>query len=641
MSWHIDFETYSERDLKESGAFRYAEDPSTEALILAFSDGHSDPVGVDLTQPDFLSKLAPLFEAIQRGAIICAHNVQFERLIWTKVCKFPVTPKPEQWDCTAARARMIAIPGSLAGAAKALGIKAQKDDRGQDLIQIFSKPSKKHGRIHPRDRPSEFQEFIEYCKQDVRVEVTLDKILPPLSDIEREAFILDYKINDTGIPVNLELVRKADQFVGEYSEKLLDQAQKISGCRPTQRERTLDYLKSRGWEVPNLQAQTVEDLAATEGLPSDLRDLLNARIELSRAGTKKLKSIQASVSEDSRIRGGFLFSAASTRRWSSTGVQFHNLQKPEGESNPEAALSLLQHAPDILTLFFSRPLTVLAQSIRGFFESQEHLLIADYSAVEPRGLAWLVNEHWMVEAYRNKQDVYKVAASKVFHVSPDQVTGPQRFLGKQLTLGCNYGMGPPRFVETVKKFGRTIELEDAVQAVSGYRRSVPKIIQFWYDIEKACVKATRDWKDVTLGRLKISPRLLANGVKVLFVDMPSGRIAYPIPSLGLEEFNGQSRQTFEFYTPLGSGWVKTDTFGGSLTENIIQALTRDILRDGLIAADKAGFKIIGHVHDEAIAEGRKSESDLREFERLLCSSSPWAEGFPIATEGAIAKRYQK
>jgi DNA polymerase bacteriophage-type len=638
---HLDFETYSEANIKTVGAFRYAEDPSTEVLIVGWSIDDLEPQVVDMTQPDAMSQLAPFFEMIERGCIIGAHNAQFERVIWEKAGRFPVTPGPRQWDCTAARARLIAIPGSLDGAAMALRIPMKKDNRGGELINLFSKPDKKKGRCFPKDRPDDFKDFMNYCAQDVRIEVQLDKILPPLPPIEADAFELDYRINSAGIPVNMDRVRAADEFVDEYSLELLTRAQAISGYRPSQRERTLEYLESRGFVLPNLQAATVEEFARTPGLPADLVELMDHRIELSRAGTKKLKALKACVSEDGRLRGGFMFSAASTRRWSSTGVQFHNLQKPEGECNPEVALELLDDEPSDLRMIFTRPLTVLAQSIRGFFESKEHLLVADYSSVEPRGLAWSAEEHWLLEAYHKNEDAYKIAAGRVYGINPTKVDGDQRFMGKQLVLGCGYGMGPLKFVGTCAKFGRELTEEQAQEAVYGYRNSVPAITKFWRKLEGACIRATRDWREVQVGRYTIRPDTLPNGFQILYIDMPSGSIAYPKPSLGSEEWNGQLRDTFNFWTPLGSSWVKTDTFGGSLTENVIQALCRDILRDGMLGADKAGFKLIGHVHDEAIAEGDNNPADLAEFERLLCSSSPWAEGFPIATEGYISQVYRK
>jgi DNA polymerase len=202
-------------------------------------------------------------------------------------------------------------------------------------------------------------------------------------------------------------------------------------------------------------------------------------------------------------------------------------------------------------------------------------------------------------------------------------------------------MGPDKFIGTCQKFGRTLTYEEAQEAVYGYRNSVKAITKFWRKVESACCRVLRDGKERSVGRYKFRLDTLANGFVVLFVDMPSGTIAYPKPSLGSEIWNGEDRDVFEFYTPWGSSWIKTDTFGGSITENLIQALTRDILRDGLLAADKAGFKVIGHVHDEAIAEGDNNPADLAEFERVLCQSSPWADGFPILTEGYIDRTYRK
>lgn len=656
---HLDWETKSAINLKDSGMFRYAEDPSTDPLIAAFSLGDSRAVGIDLSHYEedwetIIRLMSPLFDFIEKGGIICAHNAQFERLIWEKTAfgrRLPIRPKAWQWDCTAARARMIAIPGSLDGAAQAVGLKIRKDPRGKALIDLFCKPQRKKSKgvtrewwVHPDERPEDFEDFIQYCEQDVEVEKKLDKILPELSDVEAEAFMLDYKINDRGMPVNMELVHRAAEFVEGYTEELQKRAVEISGYRPTQREKTMDFLKAKGFEVPDLTAPTVEKLAARPKLPPDLKELLNLRIELSRAGTKKLKAIQATVSGDGRIRGGFLFSAASTRRWSSTGVQMHNLQKPEG-FDPEVVLKVLSIDPWGLLEFFDRPMTVLAQSVRGFFEAPGDKVfhIADYSSVEPRGTAWMAGEEWMLEAYRNKQDLYRVTAGKVYGVDPTSLAkdGKERFMGKQLVLGCGYGMGPPRFVETVAKFGTIISEDESRKAVYGYRQSVPAITTFWRTIEKACIKATKEWKTLRVGKLVFRPATLSNGFRVLFVDMPSGTIAYPKPSIGSKLWQGMPQDTFEFYTPLGQHWVKTDTFGGSLTENVIQALCRDILRDGMLAADKAGFYQVGHVHDEGIAEGDDNKDDLREYQHLLSNSSPWAKGFPIETEGFNAKRYRK
>jgi DNA polymerase len=645
MSLHLDFETYSDLDLPQVGAFRYAEHASTKALILGYSLDETF-IAVDLTKPGYLKNLVPVFNAIERGIEVCAHNATFERLIWERMFKdglVPIKPKPEQWDCTAARARMLALPGSLDGTALALELGMEKDPEGQRLMNIFSKPNSLGERVLPTDNPKAFEAFMDYCLQDVRMEKAIDQILPKLSSIEKKCFTLDFKINARGMPVNVPLVEKTAKYVEEYSEGILDKSFEISKCKPTQVRKVMDYLATQGYEVPNLQALTVEALAKKPGLPKQVLDLLEYRIEISRSGTKKLKTIMQQVSDDGRLRGCFLYSAASTRRWSSRGVQVHNLSKPEGETNPDIVMQTLAKDPEDLELMFSRPLTSIAQSIRGFFQAEKHFLVADYASIEPRGLAWSANEEWLLEAYRNKEDAYRIAASRVYGIPVSSISKDSiyRFLGKQLILGCGYGMGAPRFIETCAKFGQSLTEAEAFEAVQGYRSSVPNIKAFWYDVEKACIKAVKYWRIEKVDRFTFRPETLPNGFRVLFVDMPSGSICYPKPSVGISEWNGELKDVFEFYTPLGSSWIKTDTFGGSIVENLIQALTRDVLRDGLIEADRQGFDICGHVHDEGIAEGENNKEDLKAFELALCSGSEWSEGLPIETEGYIHYCYKK
>lgn len=643
MSVHIDFETFSRINLKKSNAFRYGEDPSTEALILAYAIGGSDPVVVDLTRASAIEELFPLFEAVDQGAMICAHNVQFERIIWTHGCNFPVTPKDTQWDCTAVRARLIALPGSLEGAAKALSLGIEKDKRGQALIDLFSKPQKNGERVLPSDRPDDFKAFMEYCAQDVIVERRLDQILPSMPEVERTALNVDYKINARGIPADLEAVKKADRFAERFTKTLVQECVDICGYKPTQVQKLKSYIADQGYELPNLQAGTVQALSASGDLPDNVARILEIRIEASRAGVKKLRAIQEHVSEDNRLRGQFMFSAATTRRWGARGVQLHNLQKPEGESNPDVFFQVLENDPEDLPHVFENPLTVISQCVRGFLKADDHFLVSDFSSVESRGVFWLSGEEWLLEAYRQGADVYRQVAGSVYGIKPKDIAkeSKERFVGKQLVLGSVYGMGPNRFMETVQKFGQGMTEWDAKDAIYGFRNSVPQLVSFWRGIEQACIKATRTGKVQKLRELKFRPATLSNGFELLYVDMPSGSIAYPLPKVGQELWNGAPRDTFEFHYPRGAGFVKTDTFGGSLTENVTQALTRDILRDAMVASHEAGFNIVGHVHDELICEGRDSESDLRELEHTMGSATPWARGFPIDAEGYISKRYKK
>jgi len=639
---HIDFETYSEADLKTVGAFRYAEDPSTEALLLGYAIGNAPPVVVDLTVPGYFERLSPLFRAIEAGSMVAAHNAIFEWQIWTKVCSFPVGINMSQWDCTAARARLIALPGGLDRVAEILGVDQRKDPMGLKLINLFCKPGKGGKRVYPRDNPEAFESFKGYCAQDIVVEREIDNILPPIPAHERAIFELDMIINERGFPVNLEAVQSAHNFIQEYSETLRGKALNLSGCRPTQRAKTMEFLSSRGINLDNLQKGTVDQLVSSGQLPPDISALLSSRLELTKAGTKKLKTILDCVSADGRVRGGFLYCGATTRRWSSKGVQLHNLQKNETKSiDPDTVLDIVERGGvSSLSELYDSPLTALAESIRGFFQSEMGFNIADYASIEPRSLAWAADERWLVQAYADRQDAYKLTAGKAFGVDPLKVTPEQRFLGKQLVLGCGYQMGPERFIGSCKRFGVDITEEMAKESVYGFRKSVKKIEAFWGVINDSATKAVRfDTEIRFLGRFGFKPVYLPNGYRLLKLEMPQGEIFYPEPRAEDIVWKGEKKRELYFKSEFKGAFRETYTFGGSLTENLIQSLTRNLLRDGMVQAERDGFSIVAHTHDEAIDEG--PEDRLKEFERVLCSSSPWAEGIPIATEGFHSKRYKK
>lgn len=650
MAAHVDFETFSEVDLPTVGAFRYAEDASTEALIISYRLGNGPVVGVDLTKDSAKErrKLEPLFEAISRGEKIAAHNSNFERVIWEKVCVpklgWRVKPKARQWDCTAARAAALSIPRSLEGSALALKLKVAKDPLGKSLIHKFSKPQRNGDRIRSVDDPQAFGKFIEYCEQDTVVECELDRVLPELSDYESRVFQLDYKINDTGIPVDIPLIHKALAFIDETSHRLMVQAKKQTGLKPTQRDKLLEWLNSAGTAMETLQAAEVERAILNPDTPRQIRRLLEARIELSRAGTKKLKTMLACASSDGRVRGSFWYHSATTGRWGSGGVQFHNLAKPEKAYPQDEILDLLEQGT--LDLLYDRPLTAIAKSVRGFLHASpgKEFAIADYSSVEARGLAWLADEEFLLEQYRAGRDVYKVMASRIFGVPYEQITDEQRFLGKQAVLGAGYGMGWARFIGQCAQYGVTITEAMARRTIKAYRDSVPNIVKFWKTIERAAIKAVLTGKPVSFarGRLTFMMDKLPNGFKVLYLVLPSGRrMAYPEPRIENKEKFGELMPTLIFKTYYRGMWVDEETYGGKLCENIIQALCRDLLAEGMMAVNKAGLPIILHVHDEVGSEIDEGACSVHDYEALACSVRPWAKGLPLAAEGKLLQRYAK
>ena len=656
LKCHLDFETYSELDITKVGAMRYSEHPSTEALIASYAIGDGPVVGVDLTKKGWQQKMQPFFQAVQQGATVAAHNSQFERTIWENVCKhWPVRPKHMQWDCTSARAGALSLPRSLESVGVALGLNNIKDPLGRGLIKKFSGPQKGGTRIMPEDDPVAFSKFIDYCMQDTIVERDLDNILPELNETERKVFALDYKINKIGVPIDIPLIDTALEFIDEVTRKLNKRAMKLTGVKPSQRDRLLDWLEDQGEPLESLQAAAVEKALLDPSLPPQVREILESRIEISRAGTKKLVTMKDCVSPDGRVRGAFWYWSASTGRWGSQRVQFHNLAKPDLLYPQEEIITLLKQK--VLDLLYARPLTAIAKSIRGFVKAEEgnEFAVADYSAIEARGLAWLANETWLLKAYLEGKDVYKLMAADIFKVRYQDVTDAQRFFGKQTILGAGYGMGVPKFMATCARFGVITDEQTATKAINGYRDSVPAIAGrkdsngyrkggLWSDVEKAAIRGVLSGKPQVIcdGKLVFLTDTLPNGFQVLYIQLPSGRrLCYPQPRIEQIEKWGYKRPTLVFKTLHRYMWVDEETYGGKLTENIIQALTRDLLADGLLTVDRAGLSIVGHVHDEVIAEVPQGSVNVSDFEELVCKTRKWSQTIPVAAEGKTVFRYAK
>jgi len=648
MPVHIDFETFSEADLPSVGALRYAEDASTEALILGFRIDRSAPViGVDLTKKGYERKLEPLFNAIQAGEKVIAHNSQFERAVWekSKTCRHWPRVKPGQWDCTSARASALSLPSSLALSSYSLGLPVSKDTNGKALIMKFSKPQRDGSRIRSGDDPEAFTQFIQYCEQDVVVEEALDDVLPMLNGRERRIFQLDYKINNAGIPLDIALIRKAIEFVQETSRELNRAARKITGgINPTQRDKLLSWLDENGAPLDTLQAAEVERAIANPRTPENVRKLLAMRIEASRAGVKKLQTMLNCASADGRVRGAFWYHSASTGRWGSQRVQFHNLAKPDPAYPQDEVLDLLER--DGLDLMYDRPLTAVSKSIRGFIRAPEgrKLLIADYSAVEAVALAWLAGEEWLVTLFRKKGDAYKAMASNIFGIPVSEIDDSQRFFGKQTVLGAGYSMWVPKFMMTCAKFGVKVSEELATKAITGYRTSVPNIVRCWKLVENAALQAVLTGRLVKLydGRLLFQVETLSNGFDVLFITLPSGRrLAYPQPRVENKEKWGKMVPTLIFKTMYRSLWVDEETYGGKLVENIIQGMCRDMLAQGMLNADAEGLDVVLHVHDEVGSEIDEGAYGVEEFEALVCKQPGWAKGLPLSAKGQVLDRYAK
>lgn len=451
--YHIDFETKSRCDLKKCGAYRYANDPSTEILCVAIAEGNGEPVLWHVGQcADVMDSPAwSLIEAVSDDSevIIYAHNAGFERSIsdalWTKTFGLPA-PHYSQWRCTAAMGRRAALPASLEKLAEALKLGHQKDPKGKVLIRKFSIPQtvgKLKGHfINPEDDPDAFKEFCDYCIQDVKVEQEIHRVLKDfeLSGVPLETFILDMEINGRGFPVNLDALHKALKIVEEESGRLGGEFTKLTGCSPNQNAVFLAWLKARGYEGDNLRAETLEETLEDEDFDSttEVGRALTLKKQISYASLKKIPAmINCAGPHDNRVRGTLTFHGAGPGRWSATLVQPQNFKRPTIDET-EAVYDAICSGCDATWLreIYGPPLEMVSSSIRHFIHDTANgdMLDADYAAIEARVIAWQAQEEWRLEVFRTHGKIYEASASQMFKVPLQDFTDYKKKTGKNHPL---------------------------------------------------------------------------------------------------------------------------------------------------------------------------------------------------------------
>ena len=391
---HLDFETFSRVDLPRVGAHRYTEDPSTEALCVGVSVNEDRPVVFDLYRNPIPEKLQPILQRMENGEPIAAHNAEFERCICNMLRVRFGWPKlrRSQFHCTAAMSAAAGGPRGLDGASAWYGLKVMKDPRGRQLMRRFSMPQKDGSRVLPTDDPDNYVKLLEYGHQDVIVETALYGKVPKLHSFARHAFLLDSLLNDRGFPIDLALVEKGIEAVSEFTDEAVQRVEELTqGIRPTQRNAILAWLQDSGADIDSLQSQEIKDLMddPLTLLPPEVFEVLNLRLETSRAGLSKLATMRSCAGRDSRVRGMFLFYGAHTGRWSALKVQPHNFARGDPHEQDRVLDLLMAGGADLLRLFYPNPLVVLSQSIRGFIATPpgKRWIIADYTAIEARVLA--------------------------------------------------------------------------------------------------------------------------------------------------------------------------------------------------------------------------------------------------------------
>lgn len=639
----IDIETFSDIDLIKCGVYKYADSPAFEILLFAYSIDDGEINIIDLVNGEELPE--EIAEAIKSDTVIkTAFNAQFERVCLSK--HLGILLDPSSWYCTAVQAAELSLPSSLADVGAALGLERQKMTEGKELIKYFCvscKPTKSNGgrtRNMLGDAPEKWALFKEYCKRDVDVERQIAKKLEmyPISESEHRLYVLDQRINDRGVLVDLELARQAVKLNSIQTAVATEQAYTLTGLEnPNSVAQLKAWLTENGVEIESLSKKAVAALAdETDG---DIQEMLHLRLLMSKTSVKKYEAVMRSVCRDNRVRGMMRFCGASrTGRWSG------NILQPQ--SLPQNHLPDLTLARDIvkdgdfemLNMTFGNVPNALSELIRTVLipKPNHRFIVADFSAIEARVLSWLAGEQWRLDTFRNGGDIYCASASQMFRVPVEKhgVNGHLRQKGKISELACGYGGS----VGALKNMG-AVEMgvpEDELQGlINDWRNANPHIVKLWTEVGNTAMKAIKEKTIVSLGKLVF---MYERGI--LFIRLPSGRrLSYIKPRIGTNRFGGDS------ITYMGVGaskkWERLETFGGKLVENIVQAIARDLLASAMMNVANAGYNIVFHVHDEIIAEAPDGQGSVDEMCMLMSINPDWADGIPLSADGYECEYYRK
>ena len=643
----IDIETYSSIDLRTSVVFAYTEANDFEILLFAYAFDDEEVQIIDLAQGEELPN--EIIEALTDPSIIkTAFNAQFERTCLSKHLNIEMLP--EQWRCSQVHSLTLGLPISLAGVAKCLKLETQKMDEGKALIRYFSipcKPTKANGsrtRNLPHHDLIKWETFKEYCKRDVEVEREIRKKLEnfPMEYKELKLWFIDQEINGYGVKIDKEIVENAIKCDEAYQEKLYEEAVKLTGLdNPNSPLQLRKWLEDEtGLEVDSLTKDLVSDLLSKD-ISSKAKRVLELRQDMSRTSVKKYEAMKRSMCEDERIRGLLQYYGASTGRWAGRLVQVQNLPRNNMDDLDLARNLLLEGNFDALELLFDSVPDVLSQLIRtAFIPSNNHrFIVSDFSAIEARVIAWLADERWRMDVFNSHGKIYEASAAEMFKVPIEEIhkDSPLRQKGKISELALGY-QGSVGALKSMGALDMGLEEDELKPLVDTWRRSNPNIVKLWWDVEAAAIRAVKERVNVNMQYvLKFSYK---SGM--LFITLPSGRsLAYVRPRVEMDERFNKDKLTHEGIMPGTRKWGRVDTYGGKLTENIIQAVARDCLAESIFRLHKAGYKIAFHVHDEVVLDVPKDKGSLKEVEEIMGESIQWAPGLPLRAEGFETEYYKK
>lgn len=650
----IDLETKSDIDIAKSGVYRYADSPYFDILLFAYSvDGNPVQV-VDLAcgeqlPEEILNALTD--DRIQKHAF----NASFERVclsVWLRR-NYPErfvsygSPedacgnylRPNAWRCTMVAAAYLGLPLSLAGVGAVLQLQQQKMSEGKALIRYFCVPYDTVNGIPvfhvPTDAPEKWNVFRAYNQRDVETEQAIERRLSrfPVPEFVWQEYALDQTVNDRGIQVDLQLVQQAIRMDALTKDKLLQRMKALTNLdNPNSVYQLLGWLETQGYSSDSLGKAQVQERIKTAKEP--VRSVLELRLQLSKASVKKYQAMQNAVCSDGRARGMFQFYGANrTGREAGRIIQLQNL--PQNHlPDLEAARELVKSGNlEAVELLYEDVPDTLSQLIRTAFVPKPgyKFLVADFSAIEARVIAWLAGETWRMQAFAEGKDIYCASASKIFGVPVVKhgENGHLRQKGKVAELACGYGGS----VGAMKAMGGA-EMSDAElkQLVTDWRNASPHIVQLWWDVERAALTAVREQRPTETHGIHFS---YESGF--LFIRLLSGRrLAYVKPRIGENRFGGDSIT----YEGIGTGrkWERLETYSGKLVENIVQATARDLLFYSMQTLSQ--YFIVGHIHDEMIIECPK-DTKLEEICQEMARTPDWANGLLLRADGYACQFYKK
>ena len=517
---------------------------------------------------------------------------------------------------------------------------------GKELIKYFSvpcKPTKSNGernRNYPHHSLERWEVFKKYCAQDVEVEKAIRKRLQryPIITSEQEIYVLDQEINDRGILIDTKLVEKSIECDNIHKEDIYAEAQKLTGLEnPNSVIQLKQWLLENGVEVESLSKKTVADLA--KDAEEDVQRLLNLRTQLSKTSVKKYEAIERALCADKRVRGLLQFYGANrTGRWAGRLVQVQNLPQNHIKDLTLARDLVKNGEFETLDMLFDNVSQVLSELIRTAFIPKENhrFIVADFSAIEARVIAWLAEEKWRLDVFNSHGKIYEASASQMFKIPIEEITktSPLRQKGKVSELALGYG-GSVGALTAMGALDMGVKEEELQGLVSKWRQANPNITKLWWDIDKAAIKVVKEKSFEVVGKIKI---FYEKGI--MFITLPSGRnLSYIKPRLETNKF-GREGITYE-----GIGatkkWERIETYGPKLVENIVQATARDLLAEAMINVDKKGYEIVMHVHDEIIVEISKDKGSLKEVCDVMAIAPEWAKGLPLRADGFECEYYRK